>query len=71
MVSMIFTYNIGVGMTAGFIAYPLMKASTGRLEEVKRGLWVLTLLRVRRERVTAICPLRGGGARRLDFGRCR
>ena len=44
VVLMIFTYNIGVGMTAGFIAYPLMKASTGRLGEMKNGMWVLALL---------------------------
>jgi len=44
VVLMIFTYNIGVGMTAGFIAYPLMKAATGRVKEVKSGIWVLALL---------------------------
>ena len=44
IVLMIFTYNIGVGMTVGFIAYPLMKAATGRLSEVKAGIWVLALL---------------------------
>ncbi|HJV35831.1 NCS2 family permease [Geomonas sp.] len=44
IVLMIFTYNIGVGMTVGFIAYPVMKAATGRLSEVKAGIWVLALL---------------------------
>jgi adenine/guanine/hypoxanthine permease len=44
VVLMIFTYNIGVGMTAGFIAYPLMKAATGRIGEMKNGMWVLALL---------------------------
>jgi len=44
IVLMIFTYNIGVGMTAGFIAYPLMKASTGRIGEMKGGMWVMALL---------------------------
>ncbi|HJV66476.1 MAG TPA: NCS2 family permease [Geomonas sp.] len=44
IVLMIFTYNIGVGMTVGFIAYPVMKAGTGRLSEVKAGVWVLALL---------------------------
>ena len=44
VVLMIFTYNIGVGMTAGFVAYPLMKAATGRLGEMKGGMWVLALL---------------------------
>jgi len=36
-----FTYNIGVGMTAGFICYPLLKAATGRVREVKPALWVM------------------------------
>ena len=44
VVLMIFTYNIGVGMTAGFIAYPLMKLATGRIGEMKGGMWVLALL---------------------------
>lgn len=44
VVLMIFTYNIGVGMTAGFIAYPLMKGATGRIKEMKGGMWVLALL---------------------------
>lgn len=36
-----FTYNIGIGMTAGFISYPLLKATTGRGHEVKPALWVM------------------------------
>jgi AGZA family xanthine/uracil permease-like MFS transporter len=36
-----FTYNIGVGMTAGLLAYPLLKAVTGRSKEVPPALWVL------------------------------
>ncbi len=36
-----FTYNIGVGMTAGFISYPLLKAATGRGRELSPALWVL------------------------------
>jgi AGZA family xanthine/uracil permease-like MFS transporter len=39
-----FTYNIGVGMTAGIISYPLLKVLGGRAKEVPRGLWVLALL---------------------------
>ncbi len=38
---MIFTYNIGVGITAGFVLYPFFKLITGRHREVKSGLWVL------------------------------
>ncbi len=39
---MSFTYNIGIGMTAGFVAYPLFKVLSGRFSEVKPGLWVLS-----------------------------
>ena len=39
-----FTYNIGVGMTAGIISYPLLKALSGRWREVPKGLWILALL---------------------------
>jgi len=39
-----FSYNIGVGMTAGIISYPLLKVLSGRWREVPRGLWILALL---------------------------
>jgi AGZA family xanthine/uracil permease-like MFS transporter len=39
-----FTYNIGVGMTAGIIAYPLVKLLAGRAREIPGGLWILALL---------------------------
>ncbi len=38
---MSFTYNIGVGITAGFVLYPFCKLVSGRSREVKPGLWVL------------------------------
>jgi len=41
---MIFTYNIGVGITAGFVLYPFCKVITGRIRDVKPGLWVLATL---------------------------
>ena len=37
-----FTYNLGVGMTAGFVLYPLFKVSSGGIKEIKPGLWVLS-----------------------------
>lgn len=46
IVLMIFTYNIGVGMTSGMITYVLLKVGTGRAGEVKAGMWVLALLSV-------------------------
>ena len=41
IVLMVFTFNIGIGMTAGFVAYPLFKLLTGRTKEVRVGMWVL------------------------------
>ena len=41
IVLMIFTFNIGVGMTAGFIAYVVLKLFTGRVREVRSGMWIL------------------------------
>jgi len=39
-----FTYNIGVGMTAGIISFPLLKVFSGRSREIPAGLWVLAVL---------------------------
>lgn len=44
IVLMSFTYNIGVGMTAGLLLHPLLKAATGRRREVPAALWVLAAL---------------------------
>ena len=41
---MSFTYNIGIGMTAGFVLYPLFKVLTGKIRDITPGLWVLALL---------------------------
>jgi len=41
IVGMSFTYNIGVGLTAGLVAYPLLKTVAGRGREVSLGLWIL------------------------------
>ncbi len=41
---MTFTYNIGIGITAGFVLYPFFKVVAGRPREVKSGLWVLAAL---------------------------
>ncbi|MDD2897876.1 MAG: NCS2 family permease, partial [Desulfuromonadaceae bacterium] len=46
IVLMIFTYNIGVGMTSGMITYVVLKVFTGRGTEVKAGMWVMALLSV-------------------------
>jgi AGZA family xanthine/uracil permease-like MFS transporter len=39
---MCFTFNIAVGITAGFVLYPLCKLVSGRVAQIKPGLWVLT-----------------------------
>ena len=44
IVLMIFTFNIGVGITAGFIVYVLLKLLTGKVTEVRTGMWILALL---------------------------
>ncbi|HTP66532.1 MAG TPA: NCS2 family permease [Geobacteraceae bacterium] len=41
---MSFTYNIGVGMTAGIITYPLLKTLAGRRAEVRPAMWLLAML---------------------------
>lgn len=46
IVLMIFTYNIGVGMTSGLIVYPLLKLCTGRGREVSAGMWIMAALSV-------------------------
>ncbi|KAA3610622.1 MAG: NCS2 family permease [Calditrichaeota bacterium] len=44
IILMSFTYNIGVGITSGFVLYPLFKLAAGRHREVNSGLWVLAVL---------------------------
>jgi len=46
IVLIVFTYNIGVGMTSGIITYVFLKACTGRAGEIRLGLWVLALLSI-------------------------
>ncbi len=41
IVLMSFTFNIGVGMTAGLLLHPLLKVLTGRGREVPAAMWVL------------------------------
>ena len=43
---MSFTYNIGVGMIAGFVLYPIGKLVTGRRRDVSAGMWILFVLSV-------------------------
>lgn len=44
IVLMSFTYNIGIGCTAGFVAYPVVKVLAGRGKEVSAGAWILGIV---------------------------
>lgn len=41
IVLMSFTYNLAMGLTAGFLLYPLMKTVAGRYREIPAGLWII------------------------------
>jgi AGZA family xanthine/uracil permease-like MFS transporter len=41
IVLMSFTYNIGFGMAAGFVLYPLFKLVSGKGRELSSGVWIL------------------------------
>ena len=41
---MSFTFNIAVGITAGFVLYPLCKLVAGKAREIHAGLWLLAAL---------------------------
>jgi len=44
IVMMLFTYNIGNGLTAGLLLYPVIKLAAGRGRELNAGSIVLSLL---------------------------
>jgi AGZA family xanthine/uracil permease-like MFS transporter len=44
IVMMLFTYNIGNGLTAGLLVYPVVKVAAGRYRELNAGSIVLSLL---------------------------
>ena len=46
IVLMSFSYNLGIGITAGFVLYPLLKIFSGRASEVNKGTWVLCVVSV-------------------------
>ncbi|UCG93046.1 MAG: NCS2 family permease [candidate division WOR-3 bacterium] len=43
---MSFTFNLGIGITAGFVLYPIFKLIAGKSKEIHPGLWVLFVLSV-------------------------
>jgi len=46
IILMSFTYNIAIGMTAGFIILPLTYLISGRKNEISSGLLILFLLSI-------------------------
>jgi AGZA family xanthine/uracil permease-like MFS transporter len=44
VVLMAFTFNIAIGICAGFVMYPICKLIAGKRTALKSGLWVLTAL---------------------------
>ena len=44
VVLMAFTFNIAIGIAAGFVLFPICKLVAGELDQLKPGLWVLTAL---------------------------
>ena len=43
---MSFTYNLGIGMTAGFVIYPIAKLVAGKRKEVHSAMWILFALSI-------------------------
>lgn len=41
---MAFTFNIAIGIAAGFVLYPVCKLVAGKFDQLRPGLWVLTAL---------------------------
>jgi AGZA family xanthine/uracil permease-like MFS transporter len=44
IVLMSFTYNLGIGITGGFVMYALIKTFSGRWRDVNAGMWILAVL---------------------------
>jgi AGZA family xanthine/uracil permease-like MFS transporter len=44
IILMSFTFNVGIGMTAGFVVYPLFALIGGKARDIRPGMWVLAVL---------------------------
>lgn len=44
IVLMVFTYNLGIGMAAGFILYPIMKLFSNQKEKINFANWILCVI---------------------------
>jgi AGZA family xanthine/uracil permease-like MFS transporter len=38
---MSFTFNLGIGLTAGFLTYTIVKSFSGKANEISAGMWIL------------------------------
>jgi AGZA family xanthine/uracil permease-like MFS transporter len=43
---MSFTYNIGLGMAAGFFLFPIFKLISGKTEELSPGVWIMFIISI-------------------------
>jgi AGZA family xanthine/uracil permease-like MFS transporter len=41
---MCFSFNLGIGLTAGFLAYLIIKFFSGRIKDISAGMWVLGII---------------------------
>ena len=46
IILMSFTYNLGIGITAGFVLYPIFKLIAGKGKKIHLGQWVLFALSI-------------------------
>jgi AGZA family xanthine/uracil permease-like MFS transporter len=46
IILMSFTFNMGIGMTSGFIVYPLVKVIAGKGKEISGAIWVLAVVSI-------------------------
>jgi len=44
LILMPLTFNISVGIAAGFISWTALKILTGRIREIRASMWVCTVL---------------------------
>jgi len=44
IILMVFTYNIGIGMAAGFALYPILKLISGKNKDNNPAIWILCVL---------------------------
>ena len=43
-VMMAFTFSIANGIAIGFVTYKALKAGTGKIDQISKGVWMITVL---------------------------